>query len=326
MAGKSTVCEGCPNQQICSSGELKKEDPDKYDINQAMNLIKHKIVVLSGKGGVGKSTFSSQLALALALDDSYIQQLRKLYNNNTQMEESNNMDVEDETATQVGVLDVDLCGPSIPRMFGLEGQTLHQSYLGWEPAYYQDNLAVVSIGFMLPNPDDAVIWRGPKKNGLIKQFLKDVYWGDTLDYLVIDTPPGTSDEHITIVQYLKDAGLDGAIVVTTPQDVACIDVRREINFCNKVGIPVLGVVENMSGFVCPKCTTQTSIFKATSGGGEALAKSFNIPFLGRIPLDPLVMQACETGKCILKEAPQSPTSKALFSIIEKVKGLVLKQE
>lgn len=237
---------------------------DAEAIKTALALIKHKVLVLSGKGGVGKSTFSSQLALSLALEEHQVAKLHSFYSTTTTtvptqavvdaMDLSNDDDENSNASvTQVGVLDIDFCGPSIPRMFGLEGQVLHQSYLGWEPAYYKDNLAVVSIGFMLPNSDDAVIWRGPKKNSLIKQFLKDVYWGDTLDYLVIDTPPGTSDEHITIVNYLKDANMDGAIIITTPQDVACIDVRREINFCKKVNIPILGVVENMSGFVCPKC-------------------------------------------------------------------------
>lgn len=308
-----------------------------------MKTVKHTILVLSGKGGVGKSTFTSQLALALALDNSFF---KNLYNqqasqhhvennnkhnvdDNEEMLDDNNNEDDDDYVTQVGVLDIDLCGPSIPRMFNLEGQVLHQSNLGWEPAYYQDNLAVVSIGFMLPSQDEAVIWRGPKKNTLIRQFLTEVYWGnDTLDYLIIDTPPGTSDEHITITNYLKNVHVDGAIVITTPQEVACIDVRRELNFCKKVGIPVIGIVENMSGFVCPKCKTETAIFKAkdASKGGEGLAKLFNVPLLGKIPLDPLVMQACESGKSILKEAPQSPASKAMYDIVAKVKTIVQQQQ
>jgi Mrp family chromosome partitioning ATPase len=186
-----------------------------------MATVKHKILVLSGKGGVGKSTFSAQLSFALAEKD-----------------------------LQVGLLDIDICGPSIPKMLGLEGQDIHQSNLGWSPIYVESNLGVMSIGFMLPNPDDAVIWRGPRKNGLIKQFLKDVDWGE-IDYLVVDAPPGTSDEHISIVQYLQAKGVDGAIIVTTPQQVSLIDIKKEINFCKKVGVPVLGVVENMSGLRQP---------------------------------------------------------------------------
>ena len=170
-----------------------------------MSMVKHKILVLSGKGGVGKSTFSAQLAFALA-----------------------------QQGKQVGLLDVDICGPSIPRMLGLMGHEVHQSASGWSPVYVEDNLGVMSIGFMLPTQDDAVIWRGPRKNGLIKQFLTDVVWNE-LDYLIVDTPPGTSDEHISIVQYLKDAKIDGAVVVTTPQEISMADVRKELNFCKKTG-------------------------------------------------------------------------------------------
>jgi Mrp family chromosome partitioning ATPase len=167
--------------------------------------IKNKILVLSGKGGVGKSTVSAQLAFTLALQGK-----------------------------QVGLLDIDICGPSVPRMLGLLDHEVHQSASGWSPVYPNDNLGVMSIGFMLPSSDDAIIWRGPKKNGLIKQFLTDVDWGD-LDYLIIDTPPGTSDEHISIVQYLKGASNVSAVVVTTPQEVAMADVRKELNFCKKTG-------------------------------------------------------------------------------------------
>ncbi|GAB4823469.1 hypothetical protein N2152v2_010515 [Parachlorella kessleri] len=215
-AGKASACAGCPNQAACATAP-KGPDPDLAAIAERLATIKHVILVLSGKGGVGKSTFSAQLAFSLAA-----------------------------RGLEVGLMDIDICGPSIPKMLGLEGEEIHQSNLGWSPVYVQENLGVMSIGFMLPNPDDAVIWRGPRKNGLIKQFLKDVHWGD-LDYLVIDSPPGTSDEHISIVQFLKAGHVDGAVVVTTPQEVSIIDVRKEINFCKKTGIPVLGVVENMSG-------------------------------------------------------------------------------
>ncbi|VAI46617.1 unnamed protein product [Triticum turgidum subsp. durum] len=202
-AGKADSCAGCPNQQICATAP-KGPDPDLVAIAERMATVKHKILVLSGKGGVGKSTFSAQLSFALA-----------------------------EMDHQVGLLDIDICGPSIPKMLGVEGQDIHQSNLGWSPIYVESNLGVMSIGFMLPNPDDAVIWRGPRKNRLIKQFLKDVDWGE-IDYLVVDAPPGTSDEHISIVQYLQATEVDGAIIVTTPQQVSLIDVRKEINFCKKV--------------------------------------------------------------------------------------------
>lgn len=203
-AGKADSCAGCPNQSSCASGETKV-DNSQILIQNRMASVKHKILVLSGKGGVGKSTFAAQLAFSLALQGK-----------------------------QVGLLDIDICGPSVPRMLGLVGHEVHQSASGWSPVYVQDNLAVMSVGFMLPSKDDAVIWRGPRKNGLIKQFLTDVVWSE-LDYLIVDTPPGTSDEHISIVQYLKSCHVDGAVIVTTPQEVSMADVRKEINFCRKTG-------------------------------------------------------------------------------------------
>ncbi|KAH7438715.1 hypothetical protein KP509_04G028200 [Ceratopteris richardii] len=291
-----------------------------------MQTVKHKILVLSGKGGVGKSTFASQLAFALAGKDK-----------------------------QVGLLDIDICGPSIPKMLGLEGQEIHQSNLGWSPVYVEDNLGVMSIGFMLPDPDEAVIWRGPRKNGLIKQFLKDVYWGE-LDYLIVDAPPGTSDEHISIAQYLKATSVDGAIVVTTPQDVSIIDVRKEINFCQKVGIPVLGVVENMSGLLQPLSSlkfksitingdeedvtaavlqeiqrssnllqsvyTYSEVFYASSGGAEKMAKDMKVPFLGRVPLDPGLSRAAEEGRSCFSDGSCKLSASYLNSIIGKIQCTV----
>jgi Mrp family chromosome partitioning ATPase len=215
------------------------------------------------------------------------------------------------------LLDVDICGPSIPKILGIEGEDVHQSASGWSPVYVEDNLAVMSVGLLLDNPDEAVIWRGPKKNGLIKQFLRDVDWGE-LDYLVIDTPPGTSDEHLSIAQYLKATNPEGAIVITTPQEVALADVRKEINFCKKVGLPVLGVVENMSGFVCPKCKTKTDIFAPTTGGGEKMAQEMGVPFLGRVPLDPRLARACDEGKSYFQECPDSPGVQALRDIVTQI--------
>jgi len=170
-------------------------------------------------------------------------------------------------------------------MLGLERQEVHQSNDGWSPVYVEDNLAVMSIGFMLPNKDDPVIWRGPRKNGLIKQFLTDVIW-EELDYLIIDTPPGTSDEHISIIQYLKKANVHGAVVVTTPQEVALSDVRKEINFCKKTDTPVLGVIENMSGFVCPGCKCESQIFSPVTGGAEKMCQDMSVPLLSQVPLEP----------------------------------------
>ena len=168
----------------------------------------------------------------------------------------------------------------------------------------EDNLAVMSIGFLLPDPDAAVIWRGPKKNGMIKQFLKDVYW-DHLDYLLVDTPPGTSDEHLSITSYLNETGVDGAIIVTTPQEVALLDVRKEITFCRRVGVKILGVVENMAGFICPNCKGESQIFAPTTGGAEAMAKEMIL----QIP----------KGKWDLKQAVVKPIAGGKFEIVPKPK-------
>lgn len=172
--------------------------------------------------------------------------------------------------------------------------------------------------FMLENEDAAVIWRGPKKNGLIKQFLKDVEWGE-LDYLVVDTPPGTSDEHLSITQYLKGTGVDGAIIVTTPQEVSLLDVRKEINFCVKTGVPVLGVVENMAGFVCPKCTHESQIFKPSTGGAAKMAEEMKVPFLGSVPLDPRLARCCDEGKNFLREFPDSPATVAIMACVSQIR-------
>uniref|UniRef100_A0A7N0V7Q8 Cytosolic Fe-S cluster assembly factor NBP35 n=1 Tax=Kalanchoe fedtschenkoi TaxID=63787 RepID=A0A7N0V7Q8_KALFE len=320
-AGKSDACEGCPNQQICATAP-KGPDPDLVVIAERMATVKHKILVLSGKGGVGKSTFSAQLAFALAAMDF-----------------------------QVGLLDIDICGPSVPKMLGLEGREIHQSNLGWSPVYVESNLGVMSIGFMLPNPDDAIIWRGPRKNGLIKQFLKDVDWGE-LDFLVVDAPPGTSDEHISIVQFLQTTGIDGSIIVTTPQQVSLIDVRKEVSFCKKVNLNVLGVVENMSGLSQPlanfKFTKLNSsgdqedisdwalkyinekapellnviacseVFDSSGGGAAKMCIEMDVPYLGKVPLDPQLCKAAEEGRSIFADQENSVSAPALNKIIQKL--------
>jgi Mrp family chromosome partitioning ATPase len=264
-AGKAAACEGCPNQSVCASGAPKEVDPALEEVRERMADIKHKILVLSGKGGVGKSTVSTQLAWYLA-----------------------------DMGKRVGILDIDICGPSVPRMTGVEDEEVRRSNFGWSPVYASDTLGVMSVGFMLGNKEDAVIWRGPRKNGLIKQFLTDVYWGG-LDYLIIDAPPGTSDEHLSITGYLKSTPVDGAVVVTTPNEVSLLDVRKEINFCKKVGLRVLGVVENMGPFICPCCNTPSEIFPAVTGGAAQMAREMHVPFLGTIPLDPQLLRACESG-------------------------------
>ncbi|XP_072931684.1 cytosolic Fe-S cluster assembly factor Nubp2 homolog [Epargyreus clarus] len=249
-----------------------------------LEQVKRIILVLSGKGGVGKSTVSTQLALTLK-----------------------------EKGFKVGLLDIDLCGPSVPYILNLEGQDVHQSAEGWVPVYMdkEQRLGVMSIGFLLSSRNDAVVWRGPKKTAMIKQFLADVCWQD-LDFLVIDTPPGTSDEHITVMENLRQVPHCSAIIVTTPQQVAIEDVRKEITFCRKTGIPIMGIIENMSGFECPTCSECTNIF--STGGGKSLAEVSKIPFLGSIPIDPRVGKLAGEGKAAVQELPDSNTSKVFTEI------------
>ncbi|KAJ3012789.1 UNVERIFIED_CONTAM: Nucleotide-binding protein 2 [Siphonaria sp. JEL0065] len=237
------------------------------------------ILVLSGKGGVGKSTVSTSLSLALSF-----------------------------SGKKVGILDIDLTGPSVPRILGVSEHRVHQGSKGWVPVQVPlpkkdgeaavGSLGCMSIGFLLKDKGDAVIWRGPKKTAMIRQFLQDVDWGtEKLDYLIVDTPPGTGDEHIALVENLREGwNVTGAVLVTTPQDVSIADVRKELSFCNKVVIKVLGIVENMSGYVCPHCAECTNLF--SKGGGEALAKEHNLPFLGYIPIDPSLVSMIESSVAV----------------------------
>ena len=214
-------------------------------------------------------------------------------------------------------MDIDICGPSIPTILGISNESIHSSSSGWSPIYVQPNLSAISIGFLLPSQTSAVIWRGPKKNGIISQFLRDVDWGE-LDWMLVDTPPGTSDEHLSIVKYLKDTvGVDGAVLITTPQEVALQDVRKEIDFCRKVGIPILGLVENMSGFVCPGCKTESQIFKPSTGGAKRLAEEVGVELLGTVPLDPRIGKSADYGVSFLDEYPDSPATQAYLDIVDR---------
>ncbi|CAG0917814.1 unnamed protein product [Notodromas monacha] len=269
VAGKVSACQGCPNQSVCASGEQMNPDSDIAAIKEKLLPIANKIMVMSGKGGVGKTSVTAMLARGLA----------KRY-----------------PTSHIAVLDVDVCGPSMPRVMGVEGESVHVSGMGWSPVAVDDNISVMSIGFLLENLSDAVVWRGPKKNGLIKQFLRDVDWGPA-DYLLIDTPPGTSDEHLSVVQFLLPANPKGAVIVTTPQEVSLLDVRKEINFCKKVKLPILGVVENMKRFVCPSCNHESDIFPAMlSGGTREMCDEMGVAFLGSLPLDPSVGRLCDLGE------------------------------
>lgn len=214
-------------------------------------------------------------------------------------------------------MDIDLCGPSVPRMLNIEDKEIHQSNAGWVPVYpYGDSsLAVMSIAFLLKSKNDAIVWRGPKKTAMIGQFIKDVVWSD-LDYLVIDTPPGTSDEHMSIVERLSGHPEASALIVTTPQQVAVADVRRQLTFCKKTKVRVLGIIENMSGFQCEHCGECTNIF--SFGGGKALAEHFNINFLGCVPLDSNFTKAIEGGKRSNEETEKSSATDAIKDIVEKI--------
>jgi len=221
------------------------------------------------------------------------------------------------------LLDIDLCGPSIPYVLGLESKSVHSASNGnWTPVYPDgtQNLSVMSLGFMLHSRNDAVIWRGPKKSTIIKQFVDNVLWG-VLDYLIIDTPPGTSDEHLSVTEKLLPLQ-PKAIIVTTPQAVSLSDVQKEINFCRRVELPILGLIENMSGFVCPHCSECTNIFG--EGGGKALADAEQIPFIGSIPIDPKLMSQLDDGKSFVekyKEVSSTPTSTTLLALQLFVKKL-----
>ena len=254
-----------------------QQEQQEPEIKEFLEGVKKVFMVMSGKGGVGKSTMAASVATVLA-----------------------------ERGLRVGLLDIDVHGPSIARIMGLNGLPLNSVDGKIQPYPYADNLKIISMQGFLQNQDDAVIWRGPMKIGVIKQFLTDVDWGP-LDVLVIDSPPGTGDEPLTIAQYIPGCG---AIVVTTPQGVALADVKKSLNFCRQLGMNIVGVIENMSGYVCPECGHFSPIFK--TGGGESLALEFKVPFLGRMPIDPMVVVAGDEG------VPAWERSQAMKSLIEKI--------
>ncbi|MBN1809303.1 MAG: Mrp/NBP35 family ATP-binding protein [Planctomycetes bacterium] len=257
---------------------------EKQELAARLARIRHKVLILSGKGGVGKSTVAVNLALALM-----------------------------DAGRTAGLLDVDIHGPSVPVLLDLKEAALVGGDNGIEPAVYGDGLKVVSMGLMLRDQDDPVIWRGPLKYGAIKQFIKDVNWGD-LDYLVVDAPPGTGDEPLSVAQLME--GADGAVIVTTPQEVALSDVRKCINFCRKLSLPVIGVVENMSGLVCPHCGKDVEVFG--SGGGERMAGEMSVPFLGRIPLEPAVTELGDAGKPFIRHAAGSVSAVKMADVAVKI--------
>lgn len=264
--------------------ETEEQYQERLQLIRRISRIKHKILVLSGKGGVGKSTVAVNLAWALS-----------------------------EENKQVGLLDIDIHGPSIPTLLNLEGHQLMSNGNSILPVKVKDNLKVMSIGLLLMNREDAVIWRGPMKYKAISQFLRDTEWGD-IDFLIVDSPPGTGDEPMSAVQLIGKS--DGAIIVTTPQHVAISDVRRCITFCHKLHLPVLGVIENMSGFICPNCGKEVDIFK--TGGGELMAREMNVPFLGRIPIDPNIVISGDNGVPHINAFAQSESAKSFRKAIERI--------
>ncbi len=273
-----------------SNTEQKERDRKAYNIKlneklkQNMSKIKHKILVLSNKGGVGKSAVAINLACSLS-----------------------------EKGFKVGILDADLHGPSVAKMLGFEDKILRGSSLGIDPIVVSTNLVAVSMASLIESPDMPLIWRGPLKMMALKQFLGEVKWGN-LDYLIIDSPPGTGDEPLSICQLIPE--LEGGIIVTTPQEVALNDSRKCVNFLKNLNIPILGIIENMSGLKCPYCGKNIDLFK--SGGGEKAALEFNLPFLGKIPIDINMVSSSDEGKPYIFQYKNSETTQIFNKIVESI--------
>jgi len=267
---------------------MKKFSEQEKRLRDRMKNVEHKIAVISGKGGVGKTVVTVNLATASAL---------KGY--------------------RVGILDADIHGPSIPKMLGLHGQRLQAGPPGIFPVMGPMNVKVVSMDFLLPSDESPVIWRGPLKMSAIRQFLADVVWGD-LDFLFIDLPPGTGDEPLSVMQLLPE--MDGSIIVTIPSEVSQIVVKKAVMFSRELKVPVIGVIENMSSFICPNCGAEIDIFR--SGGGEKIAKDLSVPFLGKIPIDPKICEASDEGIPFVVKYPDSRSAKSFMEIVEKVEAFV----
>ena len=271
-----------PEQQQSATERLQQYEKQQQTIEQRAEHIDHILLIMSGKGGVGKSTVAANLASTLARQGS-----------------------------RVGLLDADLHGPNVPAMTGTDGMSPSMADGLLEPVTAEDGLKVISMGMLLENPDSPTIWRGPLRASAIRQLIADVNWGD-LDYLFVDLPPGTGDEPLTVAQAFPNA--DGVIIVSTPQRVSQDDCRKAINFAGAVKLSVVGVIENMSGFVCPHCGKETPIF--SSGGGEQMATQMQVPFLGRLPLVPEVVGLCDSGQSLT--GPQAPAAirDAFNSVVE----------
>ncbi len=263
----------------------ERHQQQDMEIKEILSHIQHKIVVMSGKGGVGKSSVAAYLALMLA-----------------------------DRGFEVGLMDVDLHGPSIPRMLGLKGALQPSAHPNKAiPVRFSSNLHVISIEVLMgEDKDAATIWRGPLKTGVIRQFISDMEW-PALDYLIVDSPPGTGDEPLTVAQTIPDAQ---ALIVTTPQEISLADVRKSINFCRKINMKILGIMENMSGMVCPHCGKTVDIFG--SNGGETLAQKENLPLLGKLPLDPEIVRRCDSGNLYRMENDRQDYDKAFKEAVDKL--------
>jgi len=271
-------------ESVDAAQKQKKEQTEQdASVDRSLKKIKNKLIVLSGKGGVGKTSVSVNLAIALA---------NKGFN--------------------VGVMDVDLHGPDVPRMLGLKGMLGMSKNNKLDPMKYSNNLKVVSIESLIASKDDAIIWRGPLKYSAIRQFIGEVEWGE-LDFLIIDSPPGTGDEPLTVAQIISDAK---AIIVTTPQEVSLADVRKSINFCKTLKMEIIGLIENMSGFTCPHCNKMVDLFG--SGGGEKTAIAAGIEFLVRIPFDHNVVSCGDNGISLQEKYSDSYASKSFAELAKKI--------
>jgi ATP-binding protein involved in chromosome partitioning len=275
-------CETCAQAHSCADDEKRRHEEGR--LAGRLSQIRYRIMVMSGKGGVGKSTVTTNLAACLA-GDGY----------------------------RVGILDADIHGPNIPRMLGVEPTQLVGTGEGFFPVEALPNLTVISMALLSPNSDEPIVWRGPIKHNLIRKFVGEVQWGE-LDFLIVDLPPGTGDEPLSVAKVM--GSVDGSIVVTTPQDVALLDSRKAVVFSQMMKIPVLGIVENMSGMVCPHCSQPIDLFK--TGGGEKAASELKVPFLGRVPIDPEMVEMCDAGKPLVFNRPHSRATEAFQGIVQAV--------
>lgn len=277
-------------EKLETANPWEQREQEKELIKLRMGKIKHKIAIISGKGGVGKSLVTVNLAALLAKDGR---------------------------EGKVAIFDADLTGPCVPKMMGLKGEKLMAGPPGIFPAVGAEGVKVVSMALFLPSEDSPVIWRGPLKMGAIRQFLGEVAWGP-LDYLLVDLPPGTGDESLSVLQLLPE--MDGVVIVTIPSEVSQSVVKKAITFARKMGVPIFGVVENMSGMVCPHCGETIEVF--SKGGGERVAKEMDVEFLGSIPLDPRISADSDEGTPFILRHPDSQASKEFTRIVEKIEEKV----